>query len=104
MIERVTVGDGHEDIHFAIPVPKPPKGDASNHDGHVASFAPARASKRVRLFPQGGTTMARAGSHILDRGDRFPPLAFDTVQHGRVTLPDHFAGCWGVVLLYRAHW
>ena len=48
--------------------------------------------------------MARASATIVDSGDRFPALSMDTVEHGRITLPDHFADSWGVVLVYRAHW
>ncbi len=48
--------------------------------------------------------MARAGTHILDSGDRFPDLGAETVQHGRLTVPEFFGGGWGVFLLYRAHW
>jgi len=48
--------------------------------------------------------MARAGQHILDSGERFPILEFDTVNHGRVSLPKAFEGGWGVFLAYRAHW
>lgn len=48
--------------------------------------------------------MARVGTKILDSGETFPPLTVDTVAHGQLTVPDHFGGGWGVVLLYRAHW
>lgn len=48
--------------------------------------------------------MARAGTTILDSGERFPSLAMDTIAQGRITLPDHFGDHWGVVLVYRAHW
>jgi hypothetical protein len=48
--------------------------------------------------------VARAGSSILDSGDRFPTLEFDTVQHGRIAVPDAFGEGWGVFLVYRAHW
>lgn len=48
--------------------------------------------------------MARVGSAILDSGDRFPALAFDTVKHGRISLPEAFGPGWGVFLGYRAHW
>jgi hypothetical protein len=51
-----------------------------------------------------GEKMARAGQHILDSGERFPILEFDTVDHGRVSLPKAFEGGWGVFLAYRAHW
>ena len=48
--------------------------------------------------------MARAGSNILDSGQRLPTLGVATIAHGSITLPDWFAGRWGVVLVYRAHW
>ena len=48
--------------------------------------------------------MAREGSVILDSGEIFPTLSMQTVNHGRVTLPDTFGGGWGVFLVYRAHW
>ncbi len=48
--------------------------------------------------------MARAGTMILDSGDRFPRLEMETVKHGRVVLPDAFGDGWGVVVIYRAHW
>ncbi len=48
--------------------------------------------------------MARASGSILDTGDRFPALEFETVKHGRLTLPDAFGAGWGVFLAYRAHW
>jgi hypothetical protein len=48
--------------------------------------------------------MARAGSNIIDSGERLPSIAMDTVTHGRLALPDAFGGDWGVLLVYRAHW
>jgi hypothetical protein len=48
--------------------------------------------------------MARAGTAILDSGQILPMLSVDTVDHGRLTVPDHFGGGWGVFLVYRAHW
>jgi alkyl hydroperoxide reductase subunit AhpC len=48
--------------------------------------------------------MARAGTTILDSGERFPTLTVETVAHGPLTLPDHFGEHWGVLLIYRAHW
>ena len=48
--------------------------------------------------------MARASAAFLDSGDPFPSLAFDTVGHGRVVLPDAVAGAWAAVLVYRGHW
>ena len=49
-------------------------------------------------------SMAREGTFILDSGDRFPALSMETVNHGRLTLPDVFGDGWGVFLVYRAHW
>lgn len=48
--------------------------------------------------------MAREGSSLLDSGDPLPTLTFDTVAHGRLTLPAAFGDGWGVLLIYRAHW
>jgi alkyl hydroperoxide reductase subunit AhpC len=48
--------------------------------------------------------MARVNAHILDSGDTFPDLEMDSVDHGRIQLPEHFSGGWGVLLVYRAHW
>ena len=48
--------------------------------------------------------MARAGTVILDSGDKFSQLAMDTVGHGPLTLPDALGSGWGVFLAYRAHW
>ena len=48
--------------------------------------------------------MARAGARILDSGEKLPSITMETVAHGRLTVPERFAGGWGVFLLYRAHW
>ena len=48
--------------------------------------------------------MARAGSHILDAGERLPVVTMDTIAHGRISVPEHFGDGWGVFLIYRAHW
>jgi hypothetical protein len=57
----------------------------------------------VNTIDEGGA-MARTGTTILDSGQRLPTLGMDTVAHGRLTLPEWFAGRWGVFLVYRAHW
>jgi hypothetical protein len=49
-------------------------------------------------------TMTRAGTRLLDSGERLPTVAMETVAHGRITVPDRFGENWGVLLLYRAHW
>jgi hypothetical protein len=48
--------------------------------------------------------MPRTTPTILDSGDAFPELAIDTVEHGRVALPEHWGDGYGVLLVYRAHW
>ena len=48
--------------------------------------------------------MARPDAPPLDTGDQLPTLGFDTVAHGGIALPSAFGDCWGVLLLYRAHW
>lgn len=40
----------------------------------------------------------------LDNGDQLPPLSFNTVADGRLSVPQAFNGNWGVFLIYRAHW
>ncbi len=42
--------------------------------------------------------------HPLDTCDKFPGLTFATLDHGTITLPDHFNEKWGVVLFYRGVW
>lgn len=48
--------------------------------------------------------MARANCQILDTGDPFPSLEFDTVAGARAVLPRDFGGRWAVLLLYRGEW
>jgi hypothetical protein len=48
--------------------------------------------------------MTRAGTRLLDSGERLPTVGMETVAHGRITVPDRFGESWGVLLLYRAHW
>ncbi|MEN0063765.1 MAG: hypothetical protein AAGA48_16555 [Myxococcota bacterium] len=47
--------------------------------------------------------MARAGTP-LDTGDALPKWGFDTLAHGRIEVPEWFAGHYGVLLIYRGHW
>ncbi len=51
-----------------------------------------------------GSTVARTTPETLDTDDPFPALSVDTLDHGTIALPEHFAGDWGVLLVYRAHW
>jgi peroxiredoxin len=41
---------------------------------------------------------------LLNPGDKFPRLTIDTTGGQALTLPDAFAGDFGVVLLYRGSW
>ena len=41
---------------------------------------------------------------LLKQGDAFPQLTFDTTGDGRITLPHHLNGWFGVVLLFRGAW
>ncbi len=41
----------------------------------------------------------------LKNGDLFPALSAESVNHGRLTLPDDIAaGRYAVIIGYRAHW
>jgi hypothetical protein len=79
------------------PAPKP----SGIQTGSATSRQEATAASPAR---HGGIHVAREGAFILDSGDRFPALTFDTVGHGRLDLPDGFGDAWGVLLIYRAHW
>ena len=48
--------------------------------------------------------MARVEGKLLDTGEPFPGLSFDTVEHGQVQIDDHFSQGYSVVLIYRGHW
>ncbi len=48
--------------------------------------------------------MARAEGVLLDTGDSFPSLTFETVDHGQVHIDESFSRGYGVVLIYRGHW
>jgi len=48
--------------------------------------------------------MARESAFILDSGDTLPTLTMETVEHGRVTVPEAFNNGWGVFLIYRGYW
>lgn len=40
----------------------------------------------------------------LNNGDTFPALTLETIGHGSLSVPQHMAGSYGVVLLYRGSW
>lgn len=41
---------------------------------------------------------------VLQNGEKFPDLKIATVGGGTLSIPDHLAGSYGVVLLYRGSW
>ncbi len=45
-----------------------------------------------------------ATAHVLDSGDLFPCLGFETVGGGKMRLPDALIGAWSVILFYRGDW
>lgn len=48
--------------------------------------------------------MARENDRILDTGDFFPEMEFDTVSGEKIVLPRDFGQRWNVLLFYRGHW
>jgi hypothetical protein len=61
-------------------------------------------SDKRKIRRKGACDMSRAGNIMLDTGDRFPLMEFDTVESGRLVLPDNLFKHWNVVLFYRGHW
>jgi peroxiredoxin len=50
-------------------------------------------------FNEKGSSVSR-----LENGQRFPSLTVPAVGGGTISLPDHLAGSYGVVLVYRGSW
>jgi hypothetical protein len=48
--------------------------------------------------------MAREKSSILDSGDMFPEITFQTITGKEVVLPKDFGNGWSLFLVYRGHW
>ena len=48
--------------------------------------------------------MARIGNKILDSGDAFPNLTFNTIDGGQIQTATRLKGSWNVVLFYRGFW
>ncbi len=48
--------------------------------------------------------MARQEGILLDSGDQFPEMSFETVAHGQMRIDEHFIRGYGVVFVYRGHW
>jgi peroxiredoxin len=47
--------------------------------------------------------MAHEG-RLLDTGDMFPDLVFNSVQGDKINLPADFRKTWNVFFIYRGHW
>jgi hypothetical protein len=48
--------------------------------------------------------MARINCKLLDTGDHFPEIEFNTVDGVSLTLPGDFGDRWNILLFYRGHW
>lgn len=48
--------------------------------------------------------MARIGNKILDTGDVFPNLTFNTIDGGQIQSATRLRGSWNVILFYRGFW
>jgi site-specific DNA recombinase len=61
VIERVLVGEAQVDIHLAIPVPEPPKGDGPDGQGHVSTDFRLRPHRQHsgQLVPAQGEAQGR---------------------------------------------
>jgi hypothetical protein len=53
---------------------------------------------------RGRRRTAKTGPDRLDAGDPFPSMEWRLVDGGTLKVPDHHAGRWSVILLYRGHW
>ncbi len=47
--------------------------------------------------------MAKSERTMLDKGDQFPSISLQTVEHGLLDIHDNFAKEYGVVLINRRH-
>lgn len=48
--------------------------------------------------------MARVQERILDTGDVFPELEFNTTEGDKIVLPRDFGNKWNIFLIYRGYW
>ena len=48
--------------------------------------------------------MAKVNSTFLDIGDPFPNVELKLLSGEKLTLPDDFDGCYGIILFYRGYW
>jgi hypothetical protein len=40
----------------------------------------------------------------LDNDEQFPSIEGSSVAHGEISVLEHTAGSWGVLIFYRGHW
>lgn len=48
--------------------------------------------------------MSRSNCILLDTGDHFPEIEFNTVDGGSLTIPRDFGERWNILFFYRGHW
>ncbi|MEJ2695874.1 MAG: hypothetical protein P8013_04430 [Candidatus Sulfobium sp.] len=48
--------------------------------------------------------MSRAANNMLDTGNFFPEMTFETTGGVTVKLPHDFGVKWNILLFYRGHW
>jgi hypothetical protein len=48
--------------------------------------------------------VSRTNCTILDTGNVFPELRFNTIDGNLVSLPAHFGDRCNILLFYRGHW
>lgn len=48
--------------------------------------------------------MSRKNCRILDTGDTFPEMRFNSVEGEVISLPDYFGERWNILLFYRGQW
>ena len=48
--------------------------------------------------------MAKFERTMLDKGDQFPSMSLQTVEHGLLEIHDNFTKTYGVILINRGHW
>lgn len=48
--------------------------------------------------------MAREEGKILEPGDMFPEMEFESIKNGSIVLPRDISGKWSILLFYRGYW
>ncbi len=48
--------------------------------------------------------MARSDTRMLEKGDFFPSLVFETLDNGSISFPNDLNGKFCVFLFYRGYW